>query len=294
MDLYDLLESWLLSLKAERKSPATLKTYGAGVVAYLEWCAKNDRPQVLDRRQVSAWISALLERGAEPATARSRQLAVRRFSAWLLAEEETDADPLLGMKPPRLDEKLIEPLTEEQLTLLLKACQGRELRDRRDEAVLRLMIETGLRAGEVVAIGTDDVDLGAGIATVRRGKGGRGRTVSFGAKTAASIDRYLRMRRTHKRADSPALWLGERGQAFGYSALWKILQERAAKAGLGPVNPHRLRHTAASRWLTAGGSEGGLMAQAGWTKREMLDRYSRATASARAAEEAKRLDLGDL
>lgn len=54
------------------------------------------------------------------------------------------------------------------------------------------------------------------------------------------------------------------------------------------------RHTFASRWLGAGGSEGGLMAAAGWSSREMVDRYSRATASERAMEESRRLGLGDL
>jgi len=55
-----------------------------------------------------------------------------------------------------------------------------------------------------------------------------------------------------------------------------------------------LRHTAASRWPAAGGSEGGLMAVAGWTRRDMIDRYTAATARERAADEARSLNLGDL
>ena len=69
---------------------------------------------------------------------------------------------------------------------------------------------------------------------------------------------------------------------------------RAALAGIDDFHPHLLRHTAATRWLAAGGSEGGLMAIAGWRQRQMLDRYTAATASERAADEAKRLRLGDL
>ena len=62
------------------------------------------------------------------------------------------------------------------------------------------------------------------------------------------------------------------------------------------LTPHVtvLRHTAASRWLSAGGTEGGLMAVAGWSSRDMLDRYARATASKRAAAEARTLGLGQL
>jgi integrase len=190
---------------------------------------------------------------------------LRRFSAWLLEEGESDADHLLGLKAPRPDAKVVEPLSPEQIEALVVACAGRELRDRRDEALVRLVIETGARAGEVVALSTEDVDLPAGTATVRRGKGGRGRVAPFGPQTSRALDRYTRARRTHRLAGTPAQWLGDRGKAFSYDALHKTLGERARAAGIEGFRPHRLRHTAAHRWLAAGGSEGGLMAVAGWT-----------------------------
>jgi integrase/recombinase XerD len=211
----------------------------------------------------------------------------------LLEEGESDADHLLGLRAPKLDAKVVEPLTAEQIRALVAACAGRDLRDRRDEALVRLMIETGARAGEVVALGTEDVDLATGTATVRRGKGGRGRVVPFGRQTARALDRYLRARRGHRLAGTPALRLGDRGRAFSYDALHKTLGERARAAGIEGFRPHRLRHTAAHHWLAAGGSEGGLMAVAGWTRPDMLLRYTRAQASARAAAEARALGLGD-
>ena len=60
------------------------------------------------------------------------------------------------------------------------------------------------------------------------------------------------------------------------------------------AGPHKLRHTFATHWLANEGSEGGLMAVAGWSRRDMIDRYARATASERAAVESRRLGLGDL
>ena len=133
------------------------------------------------------------------------------------------------------------------------------------------------------------------MATVRRGKGGKGRVVPFGPQTALAVDRYLRLRVHHRLArSSPALWLGDRGKDFTSDALHKSLRGRADAAGVPGFHPHRMRHTAAHRWLSAGGSEGGLMAMAGWTRPDMLMRYTRAQASARAAEEARGLNLGDL
>jgi integrase/recombinase XerD len=293
-DLADLAESWLVHLRAERKSPATLRIYRAGVRAYLAWCEQNGQPAILDRNLLAAFTAELLDSGAEPATAQARHLAVRRFARWLHAEGELPADPLAGMRPPKLDAKVVPVLSDDELRRLVKACEGRTLRDRRDEAIIRLLAETGLRAGECVALRVEDVDVGGGTLLVRRGKGGGGRLVPFSAQTARSLDRYLRLRRTHELAAEPNLWLGEHSSRLGYDGLYRTLRKRARAAGIRRFSPHMLRHTAASRWLAAGGSEGGLMAVAGWRRRDILDRYAAATRASRAVEEARGLGLGEL
>jgi site-specific recombinase XerD len=289
-----------LALRAERKSPQTLKAYGDGVRFYLAWCAVQGI-EPLVRSSLSRWTASLLDGGSAPSTARGRQLSVRRFAAWLAEECEIGADPFVGIRSPKLDEQVVEPLTDDDLRAMLKACQVPKaaepkvaLRHRRDEAIIRLMFESGIRAGEAVALDLDDIDLPNGVVTVRRGKGGKGRVVPFGPDASLAIDRYLRLRRGHRLADTPDLWLGDRGKKFSYDALHKTLRMRADAAGIEGFHPHRLRHTAAHRWLSAGGSETGLMAVAGWTRPDMLMRYTKAQASARAGEEARRLNLGQL
>jgi integrase len=100
----------------------------------------------------------------------------------------------------------------------------------------------------------------------------------------------------HRLAATPALWLAETGggERLSYHGLRVALLARARAAGIDGFHVHKLRHTFASRWLGSGGSEGGLMSLAGWRSREMLDRYSRATAADRATAEARSLNLGDL
>jgi integrase/recombinase XerD len=293
-DLAALLESWQLAMRAERKSPGTIKTYSDGVTGFLRWCDSNCTKPELTKLIVQRFIADLLDRGAEASTAHARHKALRRFAAWLVDEGELDVDPLLGSKAPRVDRKMVHALTDDQLKLLIKACQGKGLRDRRDEAIVRLMAETGMRAGEVIALTGADVDLHQGLVTVRRGKGGRGRVVPIGPQAAAAIDRYLRTRRAHRLADTGPLWLGGGGKTFGYHGLDGTLKERAETAGIDGFHLHLLRHTAATRWLRAGGSEGGLMAVAGWARREMIDRYTGASAAERAAAEARNLGLGEL
>ncbi|OLT43205.1 hypothetical protein BJF85_02850 [Saccharomonospora sp. CUA-673] len=223
---------------------------------------------------------------------RSRQLGVRRFSAWLAEEEEIDRDELLGLKPPKLDHKVVERLSDEQCRALIQACGGKAFRERRDEAIVRFMLEAIVRAGEVVDMTVSGIDLAHGSAVIR-GKGRKGRVVPFGPQTGRAIDRYLRLRKAHRLADTDQLWLGDRGKGFTYYGLHSALKYRAELAGIEGFHPHLTRHTAAQRWLSAKGSEGGLMTVAGWTRRDMLDRYTQATAAERAAAEARGLNLGD-
>jgi len=294
MDLLALLPSWTTALRAERKSVQTVDSYTLGVTLFARWCDSEGHVPALDRTLVRAWMTALLDAGQSPATARARQMALKRYSAWLAEEELADSDPLLGLKPPALDTAVVESLTDDELRRLLAACEGKTYLDRRDEALVRLMAETGMRVGEALALTVEDVDTVRGLATIRRGKGGRGRIAPFGPQTGRALDRYVRLRRKHKLAHTETFWLGGGGQGFGYHAADKALKLRAELAGIKNFHCHLLRHTAASRWLAAGGSEGGLMAVAGWRSRSMLDRYTRSTASDRAAVEARGLNLGDL
>ncbi len=156
------------------------------------------------------------------------------------------------------------------------------------------MLETGVRVGEVVALETRDLDLTNALVTVRRGKGGTGRVVPIGPAATLALSQYLSLRHRHRFAESADLWLGVRGKWFGCDGLSRALRRRAQRAGIQGFHPHKLRHTAAHRWLAKGGSESGLMAMAGWARTDMLVRYTRARASQRAAKEARRLNLGEL
>lgn len=297
----DRIADWQTALRAENKSPGTIFTYSDGATRYLRWCAEADRVP-MSRAALNSWIAGLLDAGSSPGTARIRQLAVRRFASWLTAGGEIETDPFPGVKAPRYEPPLVEPLTDNELRALLATCAVSDdnaraegtLNDRRDEAIIRLMFETAIRSGELADLQLDDVDLVARLITIRRGKGGRGRVIPIGQTTTEALLVYLDHRAQHPLAASPDLWLGNRGQQFGREGLSRALRRRAQRAGIPGFRPHRLRHTAAHRWLAAGGSESGLMAIAGWTRSDMLVRYTRARASERAASEARRLDLGRL
>ena len=136
------------------------------------------------------------------------------FFNWAVSEGEIGSSPMERMKPPLVPEQPVAVLTEPQIDALLRACQGTAFEDRRDEAIIRLLLDTGVRRGECAGLPVTDVDLDQDVAVVL-GKGRRQRACPFGKRTVRAIDRYLRLRRIHTHAARPELWLGYLGPLSG-------------------------------------------------------------------------------
>src|SRR5690606_24319247 len=189
-------------------------------------------------------------------------------------EDEINESPMAKMKPPAVPEKLVPVVDDDSLRRLFRTVDGKEFDDRRDKAILSLFIDVGLRIAEMAGLKVGDVDIEARFVTVM-GKGRRPREVRFTTATRADLNRYMRMRARHPKADeSDALWLGRAGAMTG-SGIYRMVARRAEQAGIGHLHPHQLRHTFAHLYLANGGNEGNLMQVTGWKSRSMVDRYGK-------------------
>ena len=171
-------------------------------------------------------------------------------------------------------------LREDDLRALLNTCAGTDYEDRRDSAIIRLFLDTGMRRGELAGLRVDDVNFDGDTALVL-GKGRRPRVCPFGRKTAKALDRYLRVRARRDDAASEWLWLGKRGRLTD-TGVEQVVKRRAAQAGLVGVHPHLFRHSYAHAMLADGMAEGDLMSLGGWRSRQMLDRYGASAKDERA------------
>jgi site-specific recombinase XerD len=292
-DVRALARSWDRSLRALNRSSNTREAYLESITQFGDFLVRSRLPtevSLLRREHVEAWLADLAERRA-PSTVAARYKAARIFFAWCVEEGECTVSPMANMKPPSIPEIPVPIVDEDALKQLLKVCESRDFTARRDAALIRLLMDSGLRRGEVAGLALDDVDLDQDVVIVL-GKGRRPRLVPFGSKTGQALERYIRERARHPMAKSPSLWLGPRGPVTG-SGVAQILEKRCAEAGIPKIHPHQLRHTFAHSYLASGGNEGDLMRLAGWRSRTMVDRYGRSAADQRARDAFHRHSLGD-
>jgi integrase/recombinase XerC len=291
--LDDLIRSWLIDLRGRHLAPKTVKTYGGAaerlVAGLPERCVKNAAE--ITRDELRTYFAHIAETRT-PGGVSVDYRALQQFFKWAdEVEEEITPNPMAKMRPPTVPETETRVLRPEEIKALRKACDGKDFMARRDLAIVSLFLDTGMRRAEIVGLSVKDVNTDLREAYVM-GKGRKARIVPFGHQTARALDRYERVRKTHKNAHLPGYWLSDRRGVMTYDGLDQAVRRRGHAAGLADLHVHMFRHTFA-HYSKDVLNDDELMRLAGWKSRQMLGRYAASTAEERAREAGKRSALLD-
>jgi site-specific recombinase XerD len=293
-----LLPSWELSLAERDLSTKTREVYlrtGRLLVAFLAERSLPAGAEDVDAEAIRAFLAAEAAR-TSAISAHQHFRNLRVLFRWLAREgERTAPNPMDRVDAPKTTRKVKPILSDAQLAALLHACEGQAFEDRRDTAVIRVFIDTGVRVSGLANARVADVNLTQRTVRVVL-KGGDEHVIPVGRKAAAALDRYLRARARHPLAESGWLWLGTAGRDrghFGAAGIQDMLTRRGNAAGIPHLTPHWFRRTFAHDWLATGGSELDGMRIAGWRTRAMIEQYAGDLAAERAREAHARLAPGD-
>jgi site-specific recombinase XerD len=218
----------------------------------------------------------------------NRHIGLSAFWTWCVSEDLCKENIIRRIRAPRPEEKIVDPLTEEEIRALLTSIQHSKPYKlngvisgpveftlpfaSRNKAIIFLLLDTGLRVSELCSISLKDLDLKGQHVNVM-GKGDKERQLPFSSRTAQAIYKYIGVRGAAARPEDP-LFLSRGKRRLGREELAHTLSNIGKRAKInGKVYPHRFRHTFAINYLRNGGDVYTLQKMLGHSTMEMCRRY---------------------
>ena len=231
------------------KNKGTIKNYISKIRIFLNWLKKNKFKKI-DEETIFLFRSWLNKNNISLKTQSYYLIALRNFFKFLKKKKIEILSPE-NIELPKIPEREITILNDEELERLLRAPQGEDLKSLRDKAILETLFSTGMRISELCNLNRD-IDLNKGEIVIK-GKGNRIRVVFLSKIAIYWLKKYLE-KRTDK---NPALFINlKRGESFSRltpRGIQKIIKYYAKKAGITKkISPHTLRHQFATDLLLAG------------------------------------------
>jgi integrase/recombinase XerC len=252
-------------------SSGTARQYGAALGEFARWYLKRYReepdPALLTREEAREYRTYLDGRNLRASTVNVRLSAIKGLVR--------SCGRTIEVESVRRVEQPVEPLNARELGRLLAVVEGDGWMERRNAALIGIMVRAGLRVSEAVALNVEDTEINerSGWVLVRRGKGRKERRIPLSLEARKELAVYLEVRPGAK--DTGALFLSKSHRRLQSRAVQRMVAGAAHRAGVSDkrVTPHVLRHSFATRFLRKGGDLATLRDLLGHRSLETTSRY---------------------
>jgi integrase/recombinase XerD len=262
----DALDLFLLDCAARRLSAETQNTYKDTLTNFIGWC-KFEYLHEISHIQIRKFLVSLQDRGLSSATQHKYARNIKTFFNYCVRDELIPVSPFAKVQMPKVEQKVLKSYTPEEIKKILKAC-----RSERDTVIVLLLLDSGMRASELLGLNVGDVDMHDGAVTIQKGKGAKGRVVYIGAKSRKQLLRYLLKRK--KQSGQQPIFISaltkKRLTLYGLSQAMERIEKRS---GVENVTCHGFRRTFALEFLRGGGNIYVLARLMGHADIDVLKRY---------------------
>lgn len=285
--LSDHLEVWieqfLVDRRAQNLSRNTILFYRDRINRLLEFCETQaiSRISQITPEVIRHYLLWLESTGHNAGGQHACYRALRAFILWYWQETDAaGAPPISKVKPPKVALDPLKPVELQDVDKLLKVCKVEPKRSdgyilkcvdlgSRDKAIFLVLLDSGVRARELLALDLDDIDLVSGAVTVRHGKGDKARSVFLSQITRRAVRQYIKTRMD----ECPALFITDTGSRLSYSGLRNMIEKRSKEAGIETPSIHSFRRAFAIGCLRNGIDIFSLAGILGHSDLQVLRRY---------------------
>lgn len=239
----------------KKKSENTVLSYNRDLTKFIKYLRTNKITSLdkVEEKDLEKYIKELNDNGFKSATVSRNIASLKAFFHYLNNEGVLSNDPTKSLKSPKIEKKIPEILTTDEVFALLEQPSGDSPKEIRDKAMLELLYATGIRVSELINLEVSDINLKTSSILCRDGS--KSRTIPYGKKAKDALTRYLEGSREAivDNKESTILFANCSGQKMSRQGFWKLIKHYAKKAGIeSDITPHTLRHSFAAHLVENG------------------------------------------
>lgn len=271
------IDAFLLDRKAQNMAKGTLYFYKKKLEFLSKYCESQAVKNItqIDPPFIRQYLFYIESLGHNPGGIHAFYRTLKTFLRWWENEVEPEGwkNPINKVKAPRVPVEPLDPVDIEDIKTMLEICPKETVTGRRDNAIMLFLLDSGVRATELLDIDLDDINLITGEVLIRQGKGRKPRYVFIGSKTRKALRNYLRFRQDQ----NPALWITKDLERVSYWGLKGIMRSRAEQAKVKTPSIHSFRRWFALTCLRAGANVYSIQELMGHADLQVLKRYLKQT-----------------